>query len=533
MPVRDQPAVQSPLWWVERLYGKLEERRREIDVFDEYYRGEFPLPWLAPQAAEDFRRILSMTRSNFMGLVIDSMVERMNVDGFRVGEGSQGDEETWAIWQINNMDSDFDQALLEAAIAGVSYILVEPNAKDSKTPHLHVEHPSQAIVEHMPGTNRRETAAGLKAWEDEWTGLVYATLYLPKRIYKFQAEKPRISGDKTKLRWEPRAGVPYTGRNPLGEVPLYELPNNPRLLSGGTSEIADVMDVQDRIVKTIADRLMTQDFGAFPQKWATAWPEEDTAGNPTPPIEVGRNRMITTEVAETKFGQFDAAELGGYIGSKAEDVKDIASRTRTPAQYLLGEMSNVNGETLKASESGLVSKVRQRCKGHSDPLERAIMAARRLAGLGGQPDELIEVIWRNPEFRTEGELVDALFKLGSPPINIPRVVVWEKWGASPQEIQRWERLMREQRRSDDIMMMMTERYRALATQGLEGDEEGAGSPSPGRNISGGNPTGAKPPTPSTPARGGGAGASRSGRGRQRRDSDGDGIIGEGRDGNEL
>lgn len=514
----------SPEWWVSRLYEQLQNRRPAIEHCDAYYRGDFPLPWLAPQAAEDFRRILSMTRSNFMGLVIDSMVERISIEGFRVGMNPAADTEMWRIWQANNMDSDFDQGLLESAISGVSYLLVEPNPEDRKTPKIHVEHGTQCIVEHVPGSNRRESAAGLKAWEDEHTGRIYATLYLPKMIYKFEAEQaPKVKGRRARLQWVPRAGVRFKGRNPVGEVCLYELPNNPRLLEGGVSEIHDVMDVQDRIVKTIADRLMTQDYGAFPQKWATAWPEEDGEGNPTPPIQVGRNRMVTTEVAETKFGQWDAAEIGGYVGAKAEDVKDIASRTRTPAQYLLGEMSNVNGETLKASESGLVSKVRQRCKGYADPVERAARAVRRLAGIPSDGDEIMEVLWKNPEFRTEGELVDALFKLGSPPINIPRIVIWEKWGATPTEIARWERLMREQRQADDMMMMMTERYRAMATQGIEDTTTTSG----GSASSGG----ARKPNPEAQAaRGGGSGGNRR---RQVRDTDGDGIVGEGRNGNSL
>lgn len=509
----------TPYWWVDRLYNRVIDGLDDIDKHDAYYRGQFPLPWLAPQAAHEFRRILRMTRSNFMGLVVDAMVERMNVEGFRIGQSTAGDADVWRIWQANNMDSDFDQGILEAAIAGHSYLLVEPNPKDRKTPKIHIEHATQAAVEFVPGSNRRETAAGVKCWEDEYTGRIHATLFLPKSIYKFEAEKPRTGGRRKKIEWMPRQGVPFRGRNPLGEVPLYELPNNPRLLTGGRSEIEDLEDVQDRICKTIADRLMTQDFGAFPQKWASAWPETDANGDPTPPIEVGRDRMITTEVAETRFGQFDAAELGGVILAKAEDVKDIASRSRTPAQYLLGEMSNVNGETLKASESGLVSKVRQRCRAMNDPIERAMRSVLRLAGLQS-PDEQMEVIWRNPEFRTEGELVDALFKLGSPPINIPRVAIWEKWGATPPEIERWTRLMREQRREDDLLMLMQEQR--LQQVALQGEARAAQS-------------GARTPTASTSSRSGGGGnnSPRGGRRRQTRDTDGDGIVGEGRDGNNL
>jgi hypothetical protein len=197
----------------------------------------------------------------------------------------------------------------------------------------------------------------LKVWDDDWTGDLNATLYLPDGLYKFRADRPQ--GGAGKPKWEPRvvAGESWPAPNPLGVVPLVELPNNPRLLLGGVSELADVTDIQDRVNKTLADRLITQDYGSFPQKWATAWPEQDEQGNPTPPIDVGRNRMVTTEVAETRFGQFEAAPLDPYSTAKREDVKDIASRKRTPAQYLLGEMNNVNGETLKASESGLVSKV--------------------------------------------------------------------------------------------------------------------------------------------------------------------------------
>jgi hypothetical protein len=83
-----------------------------------------------------------------------------------------------------------------------------------------------------------------------------------------------------------------------------------------------------------------------------------------------------------------------------------------------------------------VSKVRQRCRGYDDGLEDTLRAARKLAGL--PPVDSIEVIWRNPEYRTEGELVDALTKMAT--LRVPEQVLWEKWGATPQEVTRWEAL---------------------------------------------------------------------------------------------
>jgi len=410
VPTNAQPEPLSPEWWIARLYKRLSDRRVLVDLFSDYYAGEHPLPWLAPQARDEFRRLVRMTRSNYMGLVCDAVAEREQIEGFRFGRDSAADADTWRIWQANQLDSYSDQGILEAHITGQSYMLVAPNPKDSRTPLAWMEHPSQAIVEFVPGMGRRERAAGLKVWSDDWTGMLHATLYLPEWIYKFEAPRPTGGVDPQRVTWAERrvTGESWPARNVLGEVPLVEIANRPRLLHGGVSEIADVIDIQDRVNKTIFDRMQTQEFGVDPQKFASAFPDEDAQGNPNV-VEFGRNRMVTTDVAETRFGNFAVAPLSPVLEAKREDVKDIASRTRTPAQYLLGEMSNVNGETLKASESGLVSKVRQSCRTLGEDFETGVRLMRKAAGLPGA-DESMETMWRNPEFRTEGELTDATVK---------------------------------------------------------------------------------------------------------------------------
>jgi Phage portal protein, SPP1 Gp6-like len=515
---------ESPEWWVHRLWLQLMARNEFADFFDDYYTGQHPLPWLSEDAEEEFREILHMARSNYCGLVIDAMVERMMVDGFRVGEPKrrakdtpaltgvnrpmdittgdplQADDDLWRIWTANNMDSEFDKGLLEGAITGRSYISVVPNPKDPTTPIISMEHPTQCIVEFVPGTGCRETAAALRVYDDDWTATVHAVLYLPDgpdgriNVYKFKQSRPSTQRpyiplsdleQRIKLQqlvrpeWEQRevAGEDWPAQTDLDEIPIWELPNNPRLLTGGRSELEDVTDIQDRINKTLADRLVTQDYGAFPQKWASGWPTTDTKGNPQPQIDGGRNRVVTTEVIETKFGQWEAAPLDPYSQAKKEDVKDIASRTRTPAQYLLGEMSNVNGQTLKASESGLVAKCRQRMRNIDDPLERAMAMAKKLSGMPIAPGSTIETIWRNPEHRTEGELVDALTKMQT--LGVPQEVLWERWGASPPEIAKWKAMQDDAARranATDPTTILAARYRALAA---------APPPVPGSPIPGG------------------------------------------------
>lgn len=495
--------VETPLWWIHRLWIQLCRRQELITFYEAYYTGQHPLPWLSPQAEEEFRSILAMSRSNYCGLVVDAQVERMIVEGFRIGQPSkrnrdrpleapinkdgasdpsplEPDEETWRIWTANNMDSEFDKGLLEATINGWAYLLVAPNDDDPSTPLMYIEHPSQAIVEYVPGTNRQKIAAGLKVYDDDWTNTVHAVLYLPDGIYKWKQSRPTtampnipISDLEKRIRLNELIRPEWTQRevgkeswpapNLVGEVTLYELQNNPRLLTGGRSELEDVTDVQDRINKTLADRIVTQDYGAFPQRWVSGWPATDASGTAQPQIETGRNRIVSTEVIDTKFGQWDAAPLDPYSAAKKEDVRDIASRTRTPAQYLLGDMSNVNGQTLKASESGLVAKVRQRCRNVDDPLERAMAMVRKMAGLPVAPGVSIETIWRNPEYRTEGEMVDALTKMAT--LGVPQEALWERWGATPEERRRWKQMQDDaaQRAAEtDPTAVLAARYRTLA-----------------------------------------------------------------------
>lgn len=450
--------VGSPAWWRDRLLGRLLRRARDLDRFDRYYRGDHDLPWLAEQAEDEFRRVLAMANSNYMGLVVDAKAERIEVTGFRFDDGPgdspdgaevatapavpaadeafTGDRDAWAIWQYNGMDSVFPQVVHEALKLGTAYLLVAPNPDDKQFPLITGEHPAQCIVEYEPGS-RRKAVAGLKAWRDDVTGELMATLFLPEQVFKWRTGK---SG------WEPRPveGEAWPAPNPLGEIPLYEIPNNPSLLGEGVSELADVIPIQDRINKTLADRLMTQDYGAFPQRWALGFPAKDEAGNDQQ-VAVGRTRMVTNDVAanQAAFGQFATAPLDPYSKAKSEDVKDIASRKRVPAQYLLGDMINTAGETLKVAEAGLVATVLQIRRPMGESVEDAMRAAFRLRGdaVRGQ-DRGAETIWRNPEYRTEGELVDALVKLAT--LGVPLPALWEQYGFTPQQIRRFERMQAEQ-----------------------------------------------------------------------------------------
>jgi hypothetical protein len=73
-------------------------------------------------------------------------------------------------------------------------------------------------------------------------------------------------------------------------------------------------------------------------------------------------------------------------------------------------MNNVSGDTLQASQAGLIAKVVSRCVSWGEGFESGARVARRLAGLPDVGAKGMEAIWHNPEFRTLGELTDAVVK---------------------------------------------------------------------------------------------------------------------------
>jgi hypothetical protein len=427
-----QPVVLSPEWWRDRLYDALCKRTRDTNVFDDYYECEHPLPHLHEKARAPFRRLLRMSRANYMELVVDALVGRLEVAGFQSDAEGSSDQAAWALWQDNNLDSGSQLAFLEAAIRGNAYMLVSP-PDGRRGFRITPEHPTQVITESRPG-EPGELAAALKLWMDDWTGRLCCTVYLPGNIYKFDAPELKV-GEKP--RWERRevAGEDWGGKNVLGDVPFGELANRPRMLKPGASELRSVTGIQDRINKTIADRMMTQEYAAFPQKWVTGMEiPVDENGQDVEPFDVAVNKILMAEESGAKFGQFAAADLTGYLKGKEADVHDIAAITSTPPHYLLGSMVNLSAEALKAAEAGLIHKIYQRRRFLEEGLERTM----RLAGIASSD---ARIVWKSPEWRTEGELVDALVKMSS--LGVPREVLWERWGATPQEIERWRRMNEE------------------------------------------------------------------------------------------
>ncbi|MBA2504817.1 MAG: phage portal protein, partial [Thermoleophilaceae bacterium] len=386
----------------------------------------------------------SAIADNWCPLVVDSSAERLMVQGFRFGLEQSADDEAWAIWQANGLDAQANMAHTEAIKLGESYWLVEPPPRGSSDPpRITAEHPSQVIVAHEPGDRRRRLAA-LKKWTDD-DGFAYANLYLPQVTLKYRSQQKlaatggRVSG---RINWTTRTDDPG-GENRLGEVPVIVLPNAPGMLRGGRSDLKSGIPIFDALNKLLSDMMIGSEYQAFPQRvlLGVEVPKDPVTGQPARAAELqaSQSRLWTFSSPDAKVAEFNAADLNNYVVAREHLVRHLTAQTKMPPHYVSGQIVNAAAAALKAAETGLISKVRDKMpafeEGHEDMMR---LAFRALGNERRGSETQAELIWRDPESRSFGELIDGLVKLRT--LGVPLEVLWERAGFSPQEIQRMTKL---------------------------------------------------------------------------------------------
>ena len=403
------------------------------------------------------------------------------------------DDDAWEIWQRNKLDAEADMAHTEAIKLGCAYALVGPD--DAGLASIQIEPASQAIVLVDPAQGRRRLA-GLRIWKDEF-GDEHCVLYLPTSVHWWRRE-----GENAQ--WKDDIG---SGDNPLGVVPLIPLPNAPTLADRlGRSDIERVIPLQNAVNKLCGDMIVASEFAAYPQRWATGieLPVNPANGQKMAPDFLGgADRVWGVESDQAKFGNFQVSDLAIYVRAVEMLIQHIAAQTRTPPHYLLGAMGSFpSGESLKATETGLVAKVRRKMLTFGEGWEEAVRLAFAVEGDAKRAEMIdVETIWANPESRIVGETVDAAVKLAS--LGVPRPALWEYVGASPQQIERW---IKEGEPEPTPTLRETVSVAATPEQGeqiLHGDVPTGAPPAAPQAPAGGATGPAKAPSPTpTPPRSG-------------------------------
>ena len=444
---------------VDRIYTRLNNRRPDIEQAERYYLGDQPLTfatteWLTANASR-----YHGFSDNWSAPVVNAAAERIRYTGMKLpsdaGEdAAKGLHETWL---RNDGDMQSAQGFVTSLTTGRAFVIVWGD-KSTDEPLMTWEHPSSVEIEY-DFANPRIREAALKTWADET--LEYATLYTPTYVWKFQrkrivskselesqAQQAKV-GVATSGGWSVRelAGEPWPLPNPIGLVPVVEVPNRPTLRGDPVSEIRGVIPMQDAINMLWAYLFLAADYASMPARVVLnasppMVPVLDADGKkisekPVDMKELSEKRLFYVS-GEGSIDSWEAARLDVFTDTIDVAVGHIASQTRTPPTYLVSKtgMSNVNGEGLKASEIGLNKKVQE----FENFAGSAMREVNRLIALVQGDEALADLVrlgkatWMDPEIRSESQMADALQKKRS--MGYPFEYILELDGVEPLEIDR-------------------------------------------------------------------------------------------------
>ena len=432
---------------VDTLHAELVDRRRDTARLQDFFDGKQNLSYASDEFKKFHQGRYEGFADNWCEVVARAAPERMVPFGIRLGDDADAqspDEKLlWRDWEINDGPAQSSMGFLSGAIVKRSAALVWGNGDDE--PLLTWEHANQFIV---------AGAYSLKVWVED--NLELATLYTPEEVWKFQ--RPALAHvSRLELPqgfslgyggWRLREGsTPNPMSNPMGVNPGVEFPNRPMLGTGPISDIEGTVSMQEAINLFWAYLFGAADHASLPGRVVMGQappkvPILDANGQkvgekPVDSDALTRGRMLWLTGDKASIGQFDSAKLDVFTDVLNVMVKHTASKTRTPIHYIMGELGNVNGETLTATELPLAKKVHEGTKHATRPMREVF---RRLALARGneavaEACRTAVVQWANPETASDSQTADAAIKAKT--VGWPFEAILERiYGLSQPEIQR-------------------------------------------------------------------------------------------------
>lgn len=405
------------------LRRRLQTRSGRVRRLDAYYDGTQRLAALGLGLPPEMRRLQVVV--NWPRLVVDSLEERLDVEGFRLADTADTDARLWAWWQANNLDEESSLAHLEALVAGRAFLTVGPNEDQPDVPVITPESARSMIADIDPRTRRVRAALRLYNAPDDGGSARSATLYLPDRTVFY---------DRVSAGWRPVDTIEHR----LGQVPVVPLVNRARLADrDGRSEMADVVGLTDAACRTLTNLQGAQELLAVPQRYVLGATREDFVdedGKPIPAWEAYIGRILALGDPDAKVGQFTAADLRNFTEVINAYARMVSALSGLPPHFLgLVSENPASADAIRSAEARLVKRAERRTRAFSGAWEQAMRLGMLIVDGDLPPDAArLEAVWRDPSTPTYAAKADAVAKLVAAGI-LPPSVAWEELGYTPEK----------------------------------------------------------------------------------------------------
>ncbi len=364
-----------------QLRDRLIRAQPALEKWSRYYEGRQGLSYLAPELIREMEGRIQPVVVNWPRLVVDSLEERLDVEGFRINQ--KVESRLWDFWQVNGLDEASQQAHVDALAISRAYVIVGSGDEPGDAPVITVESAQQVYAMRDPRT-RRVTAA-IKCWTDDDDN-EFLTLYLPDRTVYLVTE--------------------YNGR----VTREYD--------TDGVSELADVVPLSDAACKIATDMMISAEFHAMPRRVVVGMGEDDQFDQDGRPLSkwaqiAGRIWTIDALPSEVNVTQFAEANLSNFHQTLNTLARMVASMSGLPPHFLgYSDANPTSADAIRSAETRLVKRAERRQRAFGGAWEQVMRLALLIAD-GSLPDGIdsLETVWRDASTPTTAQKADAVVKL--------------------------------------------------------------------------------------------------------------------------
>ena len=367
-------------------------------------------------------------------ITVESLAERLTVEGFSLANGEETAKQMWGWWKANDMGTLSNLLHIESFAQGLAYGIVGEDLLADGTPQFSVARTLGMSVRSDDITGRVAEAARRFVLDGEKWVAHYEKSPLGEVTVSYYGFA------KTTNDWS--AAHPTGGQaivqTPFTQVPVVPYKNRARIGDRyGRSEMLDVIRYTDGAARSLTNMQVGQELLALPQRYLLGSSKEsmrDPNGNPLTEWDAYIGHLLRGP-ADAKVGQLPGADLTQIHSTIRLYAQLVSGSTGIPLTSLgiSAEANPASADALNAAANRHVKKAefKQEMFGarHEEMMHRAYELVH------GEPLENgwgLETLWRNASTPTLQAQVQSSVMLYSAGL-IPAVVARDMVNLTPEQ----------------------------------------------------------------------------------------------------
>jgi hypothetical protein len=360
---------------IERAVTMLLSKQEKCRKNQQYYDGTEPLVYSTERLREAFGDRLARFAENWCAVVVDSTLDRIELDEFDVLNNTEADGTLDELLKESDLSIDADDVHKDAMIQEESYVIVW---KDARGEVQFYHNPAHMCHVFYRADNPKEKRYAAKWFQDEVNGFWHVTLYYPDKL-KYYVSKKKDSVDAKSFESEKA-----DARNPFGAIPVFHF--------RCPGDLKNVIVVQDAINKLVSDMMVAAEYGAFKQRYVIS--NADVSQLKNAPNQVWDIPAGDGVGQGTQVGEFSGEDLAKFHNAIDKFANYISIVTRTPKNYLVDVGAGISGDALIAMEAPLVKKAEKRIKMFGRTWKEVMAFALKLKSMDVKKSDIVPVFSR-------------------------------------------------------------------------------------------------------------------------------------------